>query len=66
MSSSSSICEFFSFNLLLIIIIKVFEKSNRARLSRKELFKSTLRKCAHAFKRIIELRLTGISIYISL
>jgi acyl-CoA oxidase len=35
----------------------VFEKSNRARLSRKELFKSTLRKCAHAFKRIIELRL---------
>lgn len=28
-------------------------------LSRKELFKNTLRKAAYAWKRIIELRLTG-------
>lgn len=30
-------------------------------LSRKELFKNTLRKAAHAWKRIIELRLSGIT-----
>ena len=30
-------------------------------LGRKELFKNTLRKAAHAWKRIIELRLTGMS-----
>jgi hypothetical protein len=28
-------------------------------LSRKELFKDTLKKAAHAWKRIVELRLTG-------
>ncbi|KAJ4956491.1 hypothetical protein NE237_013274 [Protea cynaroides] len=36
----------------------VFRKDNRAVLSRKELFKNTLRKTAHAWKRINELRLT--------
>ncbi|EEF37074.1 peroxisomal acyl-coenzyme A oxidase 1 [Ricinus communis] len=35
-----------------------FRKDNRAMLSRKELFKNTLRKAAHAWKRIIELRLS--------
>ncbi|CAO2819496.1 unnamed protein product [Amaranthus hypochondriacus] len=35
-----------------------FQKDNRVRLERKELFKNTLRKAAHAWKRIIELRLT--------
>ncbi|KAJ9173358.1 hypothetical protein P3X46_016503 [Hevea brasiliensis] len=36
----------------------VFRKDNRAMLSRKELFKNTLGKAAHAWKRIIELRLS--------
>ncbi|KAI4364840.1 hypothetical protein MLD38_020878 [Melastoma candidum] len=36
----------------------VFRKDNRVMLSRKELFKNTLRKAAHAWKRIVELRLT--------
>ncbi|XP_054795744.1 peroxisomal acyl-coenzyme A oxidase 1-like [Prosopis cineraria] len=36
----------------------VFRKDNRPMLGRKELFKNTLRKAAHAWKRIIELRLT--------
>ncbi|OVA04668.1 Acyl-CoA oxidase [Macleaya cordata] len=35
-----------------------FRKDNRTMLSRKELFKNTLRKAAHAWKRIIELRLS--------
>ncbi|KAK9203447.1 hypothetical protein WN943_013701 [Citrus x changshan-huyou] len=35
-----------------------FRKDNRSMLSRKELFKNTLRKAAYAWKRIIELRLT--------
>ncbi|XP_042505507.1 peroxisomal acyl-coenzyme A oxidase 1-like [Macadamia integrifolia] len=35
-----------------------FGKDDRTRLSRKELFKNTLRKAAYAWKRIIELRLT--------
>ncbi|KAK4801162.1 hypothetical protein SAY86_021649 [Trapa natans] len=35
-----------------------FRKDNRTMLSRKELFKNTLRKTAHAWKRIIELHLT--------
>ncbi|XP_024026847.1 peroxisomal acyl-coenzyme A oxidase 1 isoform X1 [Morus notabilis] len=35
-----------------------FRKDNRTILPRKELFKNTLRKAAHAWKRIIELRLT--------
>ncbi|PKI41544.1 peroxisomal acyl-coenzyme A oxidase 1 [Punica granatum] len=35
-----------------------FRKDNRTVLSRKELFKNTLRKAAYAWKRIIELRLT--------
>ncbi|PQP99078.1 peroxisomal acyl-coenzyme A oxidase 1 [Prunus yedoensis var. nudiflora] len=35
-----------------------FRKENRAVLSRKELFKSTLRKAAHAWKRITELGLS--------
>ncbi|WJX55067.1 acyl-coenzyme A oxidase [Trifolium repens] len=35
----------------------VFQKDNRTALDRKELFKNTLRKAAHAWKRIIELRL---------
>lgn len=34
-----------------------FRKDNRPMLGRKELFKNTLRKAAHAWKRIIELRL---------
>jgi acyl-CoA oxidase len=38
---------------------QVFRKDNRTMLSRKELFKDTLRKAAHAWKRIVELRLTG-------
>ncbi|KAK8587370.1 hypothetical protein V6N13_086358 [Hibiscus sabdariffa] len=36
----------------------VFRKDNRTRLSRKELFTDTLKKVAHAWKRIIELRLS--------
>ncbi|XP_043697495.1 peroxisomal acyl-coenzyme A oxidase 1-like [Telopea speciosissima] len=36
----------------------VFRKDDRTMLSRKDLFKNTLRKSAHAWKRIIELRLT--------
>ncbi|KHG16325.1 Peroxisomal acyl-coenzyme A oxidase 1 -like protein [Gossypium arboreum] len=36
----------------------VFRKDNRTMLSRKDLFKDTLRKAAHAWKRIIELRLS--------
>ncbi|XP_028787730.1 peroxisomal acyl-coenzyme A oxidase 1 [Neltuma alba] len=36
----------------------IFRKDNRPMLGRKELFKNTLRKAAHAWKRIIELRLT--------
>ncbi|KAL5099015.1 hypothetical protein RYX36_003342 [Vicia faba] len=36
----------------------VFRKDDRASLDRKELFKTTLRKAAHAWKMIIELRLT--------
>ncbi|VVB02227.1 unnamed protein product [Arabis nemorensis] len=36
----------------------VFEKSNRAVMRRKELFKNTLRKTAHAWKMINELRLS--------
>ncbi|CAN6460260.1 unnamed protein product [Victoria cruziana] len=36
----------------------VFHKVNRVTLNRKELFKNTLRKAAHAWKRINELRLT--------
>ncbi|KAG2604374.1 hypothetical protein PVAP13_4NG058433 [Panicum virgatum] len=36
----------------------VFRKDNRTMLSRKDLFKDTLRKAAHAWKRIVELRLT--------
>ncbi|XP_030513311.1 peroxisomal acyl-coenzyme A oxidase 1 [Rhodamnia argentea] len=35
-----------------------FRKDNRNLLSRKELFKNTLRKAAYAWKRIMELRLT--------
>ncbi|KAA8522204.1 hypothetical protein F0562_012877 [Nyssa sinensis] len=35
-----------------------FRKDNRPMLSRKELFKNTLRKAAYAWKRIIELRLS--------
>ncbi|CAL5432548.1 unnamed protein product [Camellia sinensis] len=38
----------------------VFRKDNRPMLSRKDLFKNTLRKAAYAWKRIIELRLSGI------
>ncbi|MCL7030406.1 hypothetical protein MKW94_028848, partial [Papaver nudicaule] len=36
----------------------VFRKDNRTMLPRKELFKNTLRKATHAWKRIIELRLS--------
>ncbi|KAJ6711907.1 PEROXISOMAL ACYL-COENZYME A OXIDASE 1.2-RELATED [Salix purpurea] len=36
----------------------VFRKDDRTRLGRKELFKNTLRKASHAWKRILELRLT--------
>ncbi|KAA3439082.1 peroxisomal acyl-coenzyme A oxidase 1-like [Gossypium australe] len=38
----------------------VFRKDNRTMLSRKDLFKDTLRKAAHAWKRIIELRLSDL------
>ncbi|CAL5429616.1 unnamed protein product [Camellia sinensis] len=38
----------------------VFRKDNRPMLSRKDLFKNTLRKAAYTLKRIIELRLSGI------
>jgi hypothetical protein len=37
----------------------MFRKDTRTMLSRKELFKDTLKKAAHAWKRIVELRLTG-------
>jgi len=37
----------------------VFRKDDRAALGRKELFKNTLKKAAHAWKRVIELRLSG-------
>ncbi|KAL9276536.1 hypothetical protein ACSQ67_025919 [Phaseolus vulgaris] len=37
----------------------VFRKDDRTVLDRKELFKNTLRKAAHAWKRVIELRLSG-------
>ena len=37
---------------------EAFRKDNRTMLSRKDLFKNTLRKAAHAWKRIIELRLS--------
>lgn len=43
----------------MILWLQGFRKDNRTMLSRKELFKNTLRKAAHAWKRIIELRLTG-------
>ncbi|KAK1304782.1 Peroxisomal acyl-coenzyme A oxidase 1 [Acorus calamus] len=36
----------------------VFRKDNRAMLGRKELFKNTLKKAEHAWRRIIELHLT--------
>ncbi|KAM7259932.1 hypothetical protein ACFE04_015673 [Oxalis oulophora] len=36
----------------------VFRKDNRHMLARKDLFKNTLKKAAHAWKRIAELRLT--------
>ncbi|XP_050206091.1 peroxisomal acyl-coenzyme A oxidase 1-like [Mercurialis annua] len=36
----------------------VFEKDSRVMLSRKDLFKNTLRKAAYAWKRVLELRLT--------
>ncbi|KAL5211652.1 hypothetical protein ABZP36_022499 [Zizania latifolia] len=36
----------------------VFRKDNRTMLPRTELFKDTLKKAAHAWKRIVELRLT--------
>ncbi|KAK8710660.1 hypothetical protein V6N13_145974 [Hibiscus sabdariffa] len=38
--------------------VKVFRKDNRTMLSRKELFTDTLKKVAHAWKRINELRLS--------
>ncbi|KAH7549643.1 hypothetical protein JRO89_XS13G0060300 [Xanthoceras sorbifolium] len=51
-------------NLLFGSVIKLslalesaFRKDNRPMLGRKELFKNTLRKATHAWKRIIELRL---------
>lgn len=40
-------------------MLQEFKKDDRVRLDRKELFKNTLRKASHAWKRIIELRLTG-------
>lgn len=46
--------------LVPFIQLQAFRKDNRAILSRKELFKNTLRKAAHAWKRIIELRLSGV------
>lgn len=41
---------------------KAFRKDNRVQLARKELFKNTLRKTAYAWKKIIELKLSGIPI----
>ncbi|KAM0920534.1 hypothetical protein ACQ4PT_007478 [Festuca glaucescens] len=43
---------------LLVASDPVFRKDTRTMLSRKELFKDTLKKAAHAWKRIVELRLT--------
>ncbi|KAL6001748.1 acyl-coenzyme A oxidase [Asimina triloba] len=39
-----------------------FRKDNRAMMSRKDLFKNTLRKAHYAWQRIIELRLSGIAL----
>ena len=38
---------------------KAFRKDSRAQLTRKELFKNTLRKATYAWKRILELKLSG-------
>lgn len=42
----------------LLFWLQVFRKDNRTMLDRKDLFKTTLRKAAYAFKRISELNLT--------
>lgn len=49
------------YNVVLCVawFAQAFKKDDRVRLERKELFKNTLRKASHAWKRIIELRLTG-------
>ena len=49
----------FSSNSIGLSLLQAFQKDNRSRLGRKELFKNTLRKATYAWKRIIELRLTG-------
>ena len=41
--------------------LKAFRKDNRVHLTRKELFKNTLRKAAYAWKKIIELKLSGMT-----
>jgi len=41
-----------------IMGFQAFKKDNRVMMGRKELFKNTLRKAAHGWKRIVELRLT--------
>ncbi|KAG6492490.1 hypothetical protein ZIOFF_047453 [Zingiber officinale] len=44
--------------VIFLLLLFVFRKDNRTMLGRKELFKNTLKKSAHAWKRINELRLT--------
>jgi len=46
--------------------MQAFKKDDRPMLGRKELFKNTLKKAVYAWKRIIELRLTGLSVFYSL
>lgn len=38
---------------------QILAKEDRVRIPRKELFRNTLRKAAHAYKTILELGLTG-------
>jgi len=52
--------------VILIFEMQVFRKDDRPVLGRKELFKNTMKKAVYAWKRIIELRLTGLSVFYSL
>lgn len=53
-------------NVILTFEMQAFRKDDRPMLGRKELFKNTLKKAVYAWKRIIELRLTGLSVFYSL
>lgn len=50
---------------LVVCCLQAFRKDDRVVLDRKALFKNTLRKAAYAWKRIIELRLSGLSVFYS-